>query len=122
MDLMHHDDIEFMPGDTWTISAMLKDRDGTALDITNAELSWTLITPDGERCRDVAEGVSIIKETPNTAGIATITVPNTITTGRRAGRYTDAMRVVIGTETDLVFHGILLIGADPFAQPLEPVS
>ena len=119
--LTHHDTVEEMSGDTWTIDAQLQDYSGQPLTLTDASLIWVLINPDGERCPDINSAAVIEKLSPVAATDpnARITVPASATAGRLAGRYTDAMRVVIGDEVDLMFTGIILVSADPFAQPSE---
>jgi hypothetical protein len=115
LELTHHDDADVMAGDTWVIPFTLYDADGAALDLTDAELSWTFLNPDGYKCLDIINSAVIAKDNPLTSGKGRITVPAGATS-RPPGRYSDAMRVVIGSEVDTMFHGMILVSADAFAQ------
>lgn len=120
MSLKHHDDIDVMAGDTWTILCTLKDKSGNPLDISTASLIWTFLDQDGYICTDIVAAATITKVSPESGGQAIVTVPSGVT-NRPPARYSDAMRVVIGDEVDTVFHGNILVSVDAFAQPAEPV-
>ena len=61
---------------------------------------------------------SIVVVSPPTGGVATIVVPKEITATLDPGRYSDALRVEIGGQSDLMFIGG--VDADPFDVSTVP--
>lgn len=109
-----HDDIEVIAGDDWSISGALQNEDGTPLDLTSVTVLWTLLDPMGKQA--IESGTAVVEiQNPPTGGNVIITVPNA-QTSLPAGRYTDAVRVIIQDLRDTIWIGSILVGADPFAQ------
>lgn len=121
MALTHHDDIELMPGDDWLIVGNVNDASGSPLDLTNAELMWMLLDPDGVPCSAVAAS-SLSRVAPFSSGVVNIAVPRNVNAGLDPGRYHDALRVIITNVSDstqkveAVWFGPVLIDADPFTM------
>lgn len=116
--MQHHDDVELMAGDDWVISGRLLDRDGSPFNLDNALLNWTLINPDGwavTLTQDVTLNV-----TNSANGLISIVLPSSFTRTIAPGRYTDALRVVVGGFTETFWTGYIQVDADPFAMELIP--
>jgi hypothetical protein len=118
----YHDDIQVVAGDTWTINGTLEDENGAPIDLTGQEVLWVLLDPDGYTCPLVGSAVVTIVSPP-TAGNITIVVPYTATEVV-VGRYFDAVRLASSTGNPAIVNmqwtGCILVGVDPFNQPLEP--
>lgn len=122
MAITHHDDLELFAGDDWSIVGVLLDVNGSALDLTEATLEWTLIDPTGAQVANVQGSVSITVMAPPTNGQVTIRVPAVNTEPLTAGRYHDALRVSLGNRASLYWIGSLLVSSDPFTliPPFQP--
>jgi hypothetical protein len=110
----HHDDINQISGDDWSIAGTLTDTNGQPLDLTNAGIEWTLINPDG-KVAIPNDSAQIVMVSPMTSGIISINVPRNITAQLGPGRYTDALRVTIADLADTLWVGTILVGADLFS-------
>lgn len=121
MALTHHDDLEFVAGDDWSIDGTLLDVNGSPLDLTNATFLWNLIDPNGLSVSDLvgASAIGIIQ--PSTNGQVQIIVPKQFTAPLLAGRFHDALRVTIGYSSTF-WMGTILVNGDPFGMmpPLVP--
>lgn len=117
--LTHHSDLSLYAGDSWTIVCTLINAGGEVVDLTNADVFWMLISPDGEEVADLAENVTVAVQDPPTAGIVHVTVPYGYTAGLKPGRYTDSVRVIAGSSAETSWYGQLVVNADPFGVPLE---
>jgi hypothetical protein len=113
MPLSHHDDLEFVAGDDWTIDGLLLDVDGSSLDVTNASFQWTLIDPTGMSVADLGNGSAIIVVSAIN-GQVQVVVPAALTETLLAGRYHDALRVTIDS-TSTFWLGTILVDGDPFS-------
>jgi len=96
-------------GTPWTIAGTVYDAQGNLLDVTNAQLAWCLLDPNGN---PVPQVVTITKTDP-THGAIEISVAAT-DTALDPGRYTDALQVREGTSTELFWIGQILVAANPF--------
>jgi hypothetical protein len=111
----HHDDLELVAGDDWTIPGTLTEPDGTALDLTTVkDIQWIMLGPDGNPCLPPGSAtVQVVS--PPTLGQVLVTVPNVITRTLPAGRYVDAMRVVMSTSARAtVWTGAIAVDANSF--------
>lgn len=112
--LTMHEDIEMTCGDEWQVVGQLLDESGGPLDLVEAiTLNWTLLGPDGARVAGI-ETASVERMDPATGGKVLITVPTELTRTFRPGRYTNAIRVVIGDAPSTLWRGQILANADPF--------
>jgi hypothetical protein len=112
MPLTHHDDVELVAGDDWTVDGLLLDVNGLPLDLTNATFEWTLIDPNGLPVVEVI-GAADITTVPGNSGAVQIKVPKQFTTPLPSGRYHDAMRVNISISSTF-WVGTILVDVDPF--------
>ncbi len=113
MAIPHHDPLEFVAGDDWDLGAMLMRADGTAYDLTSANIQWMLRDPDG--VPTFIEGDYSINPTPPlTGGLLTIVVPATRTATLRPGRYMDWLRATDNAGTDTFWTGMILVSANPW--------
>ena len=108
----YHSDIEVAAGVPWTIAGTLFDRTGQLLDVTNCDLAWALLDPDGNPVLPTDLNVTISKSDPINGAIQ-INVPIEYTS-LRPGRYTDVLQVTAGASTDVFWIGQLLIAANPY--------
>lgn len=113
MALTHHDDLEFVAGDDWTIDGVLLDVNGSSLDLTNANFQWTLIDPTGVSVADLLGDTTLSVTQPPTNGQIQILVPAQVTSTLLAGRFHDALRVTINY-TSSYWSGAILVDANPF--------
>jgi hypothetical protein len=111
--LTHHDDLEYVAGDDWTIIGVLLDVNGSTLDLTNASFQWTLIDPTGEPVVDLLSVATISVLQPSTNGQVQIVVPAAVTLPLLAGRFHDALRVTIDY-TSTFWMGTILVDGNPF--------
>lgn len=107
----HHDDIELVAGDDWTIPFALLDANGNAIDLTGATMIWYLIGPDGLWIADLDQS-SVNVSNPATGGAGTIKLPRQYTS-LESGRYHDQMRVILANNETSVWTGLILVDADP---------
>lgn len=115
-----HPVFQFFGGDDWEISATLLDENGVPYNLTNAQVKWTLIDNAGRRILDVADvSISI---TNALAGTCLIMVAAAKTTTIAAGRYTDALRIVIGGITSTLNMGPVQVVADPWRAAQSTAS
>jgi hypothetical protein len=110
----HHDDAQVTPGDDWEIIGTLLDVDDKPLDLTDAQILWTLLDGKGNLAlaQDQQATVSIIP--PVTSGIINIALHRDITKTIKPGRYIDAVRVIIGSVASTLWTGNILVQSDPF--------
>src|SRR5215471_6755059 len=95
MALVHHDDTELMAATDWVIDGTLLDVTGQPLDLSNPELTWTLIG---------LEGLPVL---------ANGDVTNTKTALLECGRYIDALQLTIGDIVSPLWLGQILVAANP---------
>ena len=105
----HHNDESLTPGEAWGVFSMLLDAEGRPLDLTAAELSWTL--------RDLNSAVmpvnGVVAVVDARSGIVSITVDATATATLEPGYYLDTLRCrVAGTSS--VWVGGISVSANPF--------
>lgn len=112
MPTTHHDDLEFFAGDDWTISGVLLDINGSALDLTGARFEWCLIDPTGLQVGPIEGGVTV-SIVNATQGLVTIVVPYALTEPLAPGRYHDSLRVFLGLRSTY-WVGTILVNCDPF--------
>jgi hypothetical protein len=84
-----HPDFKLVASDTWNITGVLRDIDGTALDVSGAVLEWLLVDPDGVVARSFP---GLAEVTVQGLGAITISLAADAT-DLPPGRYTDALRV-----------------------------
>jgi hypothetical protein len=118
----HHDDAIVSAGDDWAIAGLVLDPSGDPLDLTGAQLEWTLIDPNGLTCTLVSQAAILISG-PATAGAITIKVPRAVT-DLDPGRYHDALRVFLPTVSDTfdvasVWIGSIMVDANAFLLPID---
>jgi hypothetical protein len=116
-----HDDIELVAADDWTIPGTLLDNTGAPLDLTNATFQWTLIDPDGEAVAPLITGSTLTIVQPPTNGAIKIFVPRNLTAPLLAGRYHDALRVIIEDAT-MYWMGTIAVDGDPMSLPMTIVG
>jgi hypothetical protein len=111
----HHDDLELVAGDDWTIPGMLTEPDGTPLDLSQcSDIQWIMLGPDGNPCLPPGSATVQIASPP-TLGKVLVTVPNLVTKTLPAGRYVDAMRVIMATSTRAtVWTGAIAVDSNAF--------
>jgi len=109
-----HDEITVMAGDDWEIDAVLEDTDGTPIDLEEATLQWTLITPEG-RWSAVSTAATVMVNDPPSSGAIRIIVPRTAT-NLPLGRYHDSLRVVFFDDYDTYWTGAVLVDFNLFSQ------
>lgn len=122
MPLSHHPDIELVAGDDWVIEGQLTDVNGRPLPLAGVTFQWVLLNPDGEICQLAAiAGVAIDGDPAN--GDILITVPRGATAPLITGRYYDALRVIVPPDNaSSEWIGTILVDADAFQQPQEPIT
>jgi hypothetical protein len=111
----HHDDLELVAGDDWTIPGTLTEPDGTALDLSTVQdIQWIMLGPDGNPCLPPGSAtVQIVN--PPTGGQVLVTLPNAVTRALPPGRYVDAMRVIMaGSLRATVWTGAIAVDANSF--------
>jgi hypothetical protein len=108
--LIYHPDISTVSGTPIVINGTLYDAAGNLLDLTNATLAWGLLDPDGN---PVAPLSATISKTDPANGAISIEVPATYT-ALQPGRYTDALEVTEGMNTEVFWIGQILVAANPF--------
>jgi hypothetical protein len=113
MAITYHPDIEVVAGMPVVISGVLLDATGQPLDITNAQLAWGLLDPNGNPVTPLS--VSITK-TDAVNGKIQIEIPPM---PMPPGRYTDALQVTEGMNEELFWTGSILIAANPFSVNME---
>lgn len=113
MPLTHHDDLEFIAGDDWTIDGVLLDVNGSPLDLNGAFFQWTLIDPTGLSVADLLGATTVNIVQPAANGQVQIIVSKQVTTSLLAGRFHDALRVSIDYTTTF-WMGTILVGGNPF--------
>jgi hypothetical protein len=99
-------------GDDWEIPFTLLDDDGNPIVLTAAALTWTLVNVEGQRV--VNEGEYTLTIIDAVAGTCSVMVPSTKTTNLRAGRFTDALRIVSNGVTATPVMGLVQVVADPW--------
>jgi hypothetical protein len=92
MPLTHHDYTELRAGDDWAIQATLLNPDGTPFDLTNAQIEWILLGPDGSGAITSGYVVSIVNNP--TSGQAVIQIGSALTQPLEVGYYMDSLRVI----------------------------
>jgi len=112
MALNHHPDTELMAATDWAIDGTLLDADGQPLDLSNAELTWTLIGPQGTPMLQDGDATITVVGDP-TAGLVHITVHNAKTALLECGRYIDALQLTVGDIVSPLWLGQILVAANP---------
>jgi hypothetical protein len=87
----HHAYTEFHAGDDWAILATLLNADGSPYDLTDANVEWILLGPDGQSAIVTGYTVQIVGDSP-TEGQALIFVDKSLTSPLGPGYYMDALR------------------------------
>lgn len=112
--MLHHDDIEVVPGDDWVINFSLVDANSSPLNITGAQLTWSFIDENGDQDAEIA-GAAIINVTNAVTGLGNITIPSSATNDQNPSRCHDALRVQLASNARAtVFTGTILVDANPF--------
>jgi hypothetical protein len=114
MALTHHDDVELVAGDDWTIDGVLLDTNGSSLDLSGAFFEWTLIDPTGMSVAYLLGDTTISIIEPSTNGQVQILVPKQVTISLLAGRFHDALRVTSSATTTTFWVGTILVDCNPF--------
>jgi hypothetical protein len=102
-----HDLHSFYAGDDWQINGSLFDIDGQPLDITSANIEWALLNFSQEIVLNGSSAQIQIIDAVN--GKITILVPNEATAPLVAGEYNDVLRVTIGSITDTMWVGGIVV-------------
>jgi len=110
MATTYHRDVDLVAGTAWTIHGTLYDAQGNLLDVTNCQLAWYLLDPDGN---PVPTTPTITKTDP-LSGAISIEVAKS-DAALPVGRYTDALQVVSGPLKDVFWIGQLCVCANPHA-------
>jgi hypothetical protein len=105
----HHDDVRLTPGEAWVAYALLLDADGQGLDLTGAELSWTLRNRNGA----IVPVSAILTVVDVAGGIVTITLDPAATAMLEPGYYVDALRCRVAGTSSLWVGGVC-VSANPF--------
>jgi hypothetical protein len=104
-----HPDLSLVAGDDWAVAGTLLDTAGQPLDLTDATLEWTLISPDGAVAASFPGSAEIAIWEPFASGAITIILRSDITEGLDPGRYSDRLRVTIDgscrSAVDGMHHG-----------------
>jgi len=111
MTIPHHDPAELMAAADWGIDGTLLDANGQPLDLSNANLTWTLIGPDGLPA--LQNGDASITVLDQASGLIRIDVANAKTAQLECGRYLDALQLTIGDIVSPLWTGVI-----PRALPL----
>lgn len=111
MPVTYHPDIDVVSGTDWTIAGTIYDASGKLLDVTNCDLAWVLLDPDGNPILPTDLNVTISKSDPINGAIL-INVPIQYTY-LRPGRYTDVLQITQGMSTDVFWMGQLRCAANP---------
>jgi hypothetical protein len=90
-----HAPLELYAGDTWQFDLSLHDGAGNALDLTDADVAWTLHTSAGVDVLALSVGNGITIEAPPTDGRATVLVTSE-QTALPLGSYYDVTRATVG--------------------------
>jgi hypothetical protein len=119
-----HTPFNFIAGDDWEIIATLYDQHNSPYDLTDAEIKWTLTDAMGQRVLD--DGDFTVTVIDALAGQCSIVATAETTTTIPAGRYNDALRIVIGGVTSTLAAGPVMVAGDPWllapAAPLKIVA
>lgn len=116
-----HDDIELTIGDEWEILGQLLQEDGTPLPLDpSVGIAWTLLDPDALAVADLVDFATLERLDPVANGNVMITIDAMLTKTFRPGRYTDALRVTVGSAPSMLWRGLILAGADPFYLEVTP--
>ena len=107
-----HVTFEWVAGDDWQINATLNDENGNPLNLAGALIKWALLDSSYKRVLD-QDDISV-SVTDAAAGKCSINIPAAKTTTLGAGRYSDAIRVVIGGITSTLAFGMVYVMADPW--------
>ena len=105
----HHSDVSLTPGEAWGVFGMLLDAEGRPLDLTAADLSWTLRDLDGA----VMPVNGVVAVVDARSGIVSITVDATATATLEPGYYLDTLRCRVAGTSSLWVGGIS-VSANPF--------
>jgi len=111
MALVHHDDTELMAATDWAIDGTLLDVTGQPLDLSNAELTWMLIGPQGLPVLQNGDASITVVDSAN--GIIRIDVHNSVTATLECGRYMDSLQLTIGDVISPLWLGVILVAANP---------
>jgi hypothetical protein len=114
-----HSDIEVTAGDDLVVPGTLLDIDGSPLDLTDAQLKWVLLDPNGAVAASCPGTVELAIWSPPTSGKITVALGGDITAELEIGRHTDALRVTTGLRQTL-WRGCILVGASPPWPPAPP--
>jgi hypothetical protein len=116
-----HAAVTWFAGDDWQINATLLDENGNAYNLGQPNtIKWCLIDAAYNYALD--EGDVSITITDAAAGQCMILVPAAKTSPLPGGRYSDAIRIVIGGVTSTLSVGPIYVSADPWAQESEAAS
>jgi hypothetical protein len=108
-----HTVFQFVGGDDWEIHATLLDENGNPYNLTGATITWTLLNSAGQHILNPGDfSISIINATAGTCKIVVLAAKTTTIPG---GRYTDALRILIGGVTSTLSIGPVQITRDPWA-------
>jgi hypothetical protein len=109
-------------GDHWQIDALLRDRDGTPINLTNVDLDWFLLDQANDRVIN-GNGVNIeVKDC--TAGKCTITVAAAISARLSSGIYSGVLRLTLhsGTGTPILLRATVWEGVIEVKNPDAPAA
>jgi len=101
-----------MAATDWVIDGTLLDVTGQPLDLSNPELTWTLIGLEGLPVLANGDATITIVGDPS-AGLIRIDVSNTKTALLECGRYIDALQLTIGDIVSPLWLGQILVAANP---------
>jgi len=100
-------------GDDWEMRFTVEDPDDQPFDLSNAQVTWTLLDRYGKRV--IASEQVFISMTDPVAGAVSVVVPSTVTTTvYPRAIYNHALRVVSGGITSTPFTGQIDVIADPW--------
>ena len=108
-----HEAYFWTAGDDWQIDATLIDYTGAPFDLTGTpDIRWSLVTRPGSPCW--TEAIRNIVVIDGEAGQCAIQVPASANGDLSEGRYTDAIRIVMGGITSTLSHGSNWITQNPW--------
>jgi hypothetical protein len=117
----HHDILELISGDDWTIICTVTQDDGiTPLDLTSASnVEWMLLGIDGLPAI-TGNSATVQVQDPPTNGIINVILPHAVTMTLTPGRYCDATRIIMGDMRSVVSDGIIEVDANLFSTVDNP--
>lgn len=113
-----HLGVAWFGGDDWQINATLLDENGNPFDLSSGQVKWCLLNAGYQKVLD--ESDVAIEIVDAATGQCAIKVPADKTSPLPGGKYSDAIRIVIGGITSTLSVGAIFVTADPWAAAVVP--